>query len=363
MKRSLATLTFCLFAISVCGSADSAIDPLPAPVSNNSVAVQRSGKSTMVYSLMGIGAKKTWDSVTNAANVLDLNTGKWSEIKPVPGSAGRIAASAVAARGKVFLLGGYSVDAQGGEITVPDMNVFSPGADLWFRAPDLPLRVDDAVALVYRDRYIYVIGGWSDSAAVRYVQLYDIEKNRWSQATPVPGTPVFAHAGGIVGETIVYVDGAYKNPAPDGPRYIASDQCWMGKIDHRHPERIQWAKLPPHPGSARFRIAAAGSEKDGRIYFSGGSDNPYSFNGIGYDGSPSEPSPVTFAFVLRGQKWETVTDNTSDPVMDARGLVVAPQGLLTIGGMAKGQQVTAKVNLIPANAPHEAQGKKKHKSK
>ena len=31
------------------------------------------------------------------------------------------------------------------------------------------------------------------------------------QATPIPGTPVFGHAGAIIGNTIVYVDGAYKN--------------------------------------------------------------------------------------------------------------------------------------------------------
>ena len=35
------------------------------------------------------------------------------------------------------------------------------------------------------------------------------------------------------------------------------------------------------------------------IYFSGGTDNPYNYNGIGYNGVPAEPSPVTFAFSLR----------------------------------------------------------------
>jgi hypothetical protein len=83
------------------------------------------------------------------------------------------------------------------------------------------------------------------------------------------------------------------------------------------------------------------------IYFSGGTDNPHSFNGIGYNGQPSEPSPVTFAFNLRSSKWEVVNENTPNPSMDHRGLVVTPQGLAIIGGMEKGQQVTPRVTLLP----------------
>ena len=52
-------------------------------------------------------------------------------------------------------------------------------------------------------------------------------------------------------------------------------------------------------GTARYRIAAGGSEKDQKIYFSGGTDNPYNYNGLGYNGKPAEPSPVTFAFNAR----------------------------------------------------------------
>ena len=177
--------------------------------------------------------------------------------------------------------------------------------------------------------------------------MYDSEKDRWLVATPIPGTPVFAHAGAIVGDTIVYIDGAHKTMVDNQSHYAASDECWMGKIDHHHPEQIQWSKLPPHPGTARFRIAAGGSEKDQKIYFSGGSDNPYSFNGMGYDGNPAEPSPVTFDFNLRTNQWETITTQTSDPTMDHRGMIVISEGLVLIGGMEKGQLVTAKVAVLP----------------
>jgi N-acetylneuraminic acid mutarotase len=325
-------------------------DPLPIPVSDNAVTSVKSRGSLLLFSLMGIGPKKTWDAVSNAAYSLDPETGKWAEIHAVPGTAGRLAATAVGTREHVFLFGGYVVDSQGGETTLSDVNVYEPLTDRWFRAEDMPVAVDDAVAGVYRERYIYLIGGWSKTDTVGVVQVYDAQKNKWSQATPIPGTPVFGHAGGLVGDTILLVDGAHKNPAGDQPRYVASDECWLGKIDHHDLTKIQWSKLPNHPGTARYRIAAGGSEKDDMIYFSGGTDNPYNFNGIGYDGRAAEPSPVTFAFSVRSGKWETVNANTPGPTMDHRGLVALPQGLVIIGGMEKGQQVTSRVTILPKPA-------------
>src|SRR6202008_3242770 len=118
-----------------------------------------------------------------------------------------------------FIFGGYVVDAQGGETTVSDLNVFVPIEDRYYRGKDIPVPVDDAVVGLYRDRYIYLIGGWSKTEAVRNVQVYDTEKDQWMQATPIPGTPVFGHAGAILGNTIVYVDGSFKNPDTKGPKY------------------------------------------------------------------------------------------------------------------------------------------------
>jgi N-acetylneuraminic acid mutarotase len=190
-------------------------EPLPVPLSNNAVASVKSRGSLLLYSMMGMGPKKTWDATSNSAFMLDSesDTGKWAEVRPVPGTIGRLAATAVGAREHVFLFGGYVVDAQGGETTVHDVNAYEPLTDRWFRAEDVPVAVDDSVAGLYRDRYIYLVSGWSNTDAVRDVQVYDAEKNTWSKATPIPGTPVFGHAGAVVGDTIVYVGGAYKNPA------------------------------------------------------------------------------------------------------------------------------------------------------
>src|SRR5262249_3968338 len=216
-----------------------------------------------------------------------------------------------------------------------------PGRSIWYRGPDMPLGLDDFVIGAYRDRYIYTVSGFSQGDAVHNVMLYDTDKNTWQQATPIPGTAVFGHAGAVLEDTIVYVDGAYKNPAGAKPKYVASDECWMGKIDRRDLTKITWTKIPNHPGKARYRIAAGGSERDHKIYFIGGTDNPYNFDGIGYDGQPSEPASSAFAWDLRENKWEVIAETIPDPTMDHRGLLVTSRGLVRIGGMTSGQKVVA----------------------
>jgi hypothetical protein len=348
MKRHL--LLFALLALHglPLAAADSGVEPLPEPISNNAVAILRVKGQLELFSLMGMGPKKTWDAVSNEAHELDAESGKVYSIHAVPGTAGRVGAMAAGVANHVFLMGGY-VLFQGGGMAVPDVGKYELEHDRWFRQADIPVAVGDAVIGVYRDRYIYLVGGRANGGPVTDVQIYDVEKNRWSQGTPI-GTAVFGHAGALVGDTIIYVDGAVRNSEGNSPRYIASDECWSGKINHHNPSKIEWTKLPGHPGIARFRIAAGDSEKDEMIYFSGGSDTPHDNAGIGYDGRPAEPSPMTFAFNLRTHKWQVIDENTPNPTMDHRGLLVTKQNLVIIGGMENGQKVTSRIIALPKEA-------------
>src|ERR1700688_2381625 len=215
--RKLPFLIFLLFSVAVAfGSDEKNIPSMPAAVSGNAVASVRDGLE--IFSFMGVGPRKTWDDVTNQVYVLDLGHPKWRE--------GR---------------------------TVPDVNVYEPGAHRWSRAKDIPVPVDNAAVGETHGRFIYLIGGRSPNGPVNNVPGYDGAKDSWTQATPFPGTPVFGLAGGIAGESVVVIDGAQKGPA-GGPRYVACEQAWLGKIDHKDPTKIEWSKLPPHPGTARFDL-------------------------------------------------------------------------------------------------------------
>jgi hypothetical protein len=319
--------------------------PMPAAVSNNAVASLKGGFE--LFSLMGVGPKKNWDDVTNQIYIMTMShTGKWSTGRSVPGPVGRLNAAADGAKGLVVLMGGYVVDNRGLELTVPDVNVYEPGARRWSRGKDIPVPVDSAVTGVTHDHFVYLIGGRSVGGPVNNVQVYDVEKDAWTQATPFPGTPAFGMAGGVADEAIVVVDGAKPGPA-GGPRYVPSDECWLGKIDHKDPAKIEWSKLPAHPGTARFGIAGGGADRDHRIYFSGGTTTPHDYKGASYDGSAAEVSPVTFDYDLHGNRWETLNQNTYDPRADGRGLVETPLGPVVLGGMVKNLAVTARVTLFP----------------
>lgn len=345
MKTIISVL--CSLLILPAFAAERKLDPAPIAVSGNAVAAEKMEKTTYVYSFMGIGQKGTWDAVTNQAFALNTDTGKWTELKPVPGPAGRVDAAAIAARDAVYLLGGFTVAGQGEQTSVRSMEMFLPGRAIWYRAQDMPVALDNTVIGVYRDRYIYTIGGRSQGNPVQTVQVYDAEDDKWSEGTPLAGTAVFGHGGGILDDTIVYVDGAQLNTAGNRPRYAAATESWMGKIDHKNPAKITWTKLPPHPGSAHYQIAAAGSEHDHKIYFSGGSEQLYGYTGKTYAGTPAEASAMTFAFDVKSGKWEVITDKTPNPALGTRALVVTPKGLLRVGGMDAEGKVTSNVTTIP----------------
>jgi N-acetylneuraminic acid mutarotase len=319
------------------------IPSMPAAVSGNAVADVKGGLE--IFSLMGVGPRKTWDDVTNKIYSMDLGHPRWVEGRPVPGVVGRLNASAAGAKGLVVLMGGFMVEKDGNEITAPDVNVYEPGARRWSRGKDIPTPVDSAAVGVTHDRFVYLIGGRSAGGPVNLVQVYDVEKDSWVQATPFPGTPVFGLAGGVADEAIVVVDGA-KPGAAGGPRYIASDECWLGKIDKKDPSKIEWSKLPAHPGTARFGIAGGGANHDHRVYFSGGTATPHDYRGVAYDGKPQETSAVSFAFDLHGHKWETTSTETYAARSDSRGIVMTPIGPLVMGGIIN-NVVTVGVTQVP----------------
>ena len=148
-------------------------EPLPAPLSNNAVASVKTRGSLLLFSLMGMGRRRRGTQPPTRLIRSIRIPGNGPRCIRFRGPAGRLAAAAAGAREHIFLFGGYVVDGQGGETTLPDVNVYEPLTDRWFRGEDMPVPVDDSVAGVYRDRYIYLVSGWSKTDAVRDVQVYD----------------------------------------------------------------------------------------------------------------------------------------------------------------------------------------------
>jgi len=316
---------------------------LPMPVSNNAIGAVDSEEGAVLFSLMGLASGKTHADTTLAAFRLDPGAQSWQRLDDVPGQEGRLAGIAATVNDNVYVFGGYTVAADHSEQSIPAVHRLDLVDNSYTEMSEMPVPVDDTVALVYRDRYIYLVSGWHDTGNVNLVQLYDTDTDTWHQATPWPGKPVFGHAGGIVDDTMVIADGVGIEVGANGRRFSASSDAYKGVIDPNDPTRIEWRKLAPHPGKPLYRMAATGTHREGkRVLFAGGSDNPYNFDGIGYDGNPAEASDRVFAFDLEADAWQMI-GRLPFGTMDHRGLMESESGWVIAGGMRGGQTVTDEV--------------------
>ncbi len=180
---------------------------LPVPISNNAVALRPRGGGYEIVSALGLEFGKTWQDASSKAFRYASQTGQWESIQPVPGPAGRLAASAVTVAGEVYVFGGYTVAEDGSEKSVPQVHKLQQDSGEWQEFTRMPIPVEDSVLLVYQDRYVYLLSGWHDLGNVNLVQVLDTRDGSWRQATPYPGAPVFGHAGGISGNRLLVCDG------------------------------------------------------------------------------------------------------------------------------------------------------------
>ncbi len=318
------------------------VPALPVPVSNAAVASGLIDGEAWVFSALGIDSTRRWSGITRQAHAWSAGSARWRSLPDVPGPVGRLAATAQIVRGRLFVFGGYTVDSAGAERSVASVDIFEPRRNLWSRGSDMPVAVDDAVSVVYRDSLIYLISGWHDTDNVQLVQMYDAVRNAWFPASPIVGRGVFGHSGGIAGNTIVYVDGAVKQDS--ATKYVLEQQVWIGTIDTKNPSVIDWRVGIAHPGPPLYRAAVG--RCGSLIVFAGGTDNPYNYNGIGYDTRPSQPSARVFAFDTRRGIWQTLPA-LSAATMDHRGLAIVGDIGWLIGGMAARQRVSAGAVGIP----------------
>lgn len=348
LKSDIRLLLLCLLLVTACSGNNGQkllwqeVKNLPEPVSNNAVASVAAGESLFVYSFMGISESKTYKDIHSKAFKYNVEKNTWRSIEDVPGDSGRLAATAATVGGKIYIFGGYTVAEDDSETSVPDVYLLDPLIDEFSLIGKMPVPVDDAVSLVYKDRYIYLISGWHNNDNVKNVQVFDTHNYEWQQATPFPGPPVFGHAGGIAGSKIVIADGVKViEGGKEGDRsFTMSPESWLGFIEKDNIAEINWKKLPKHPGEARYRMAAIGDEE--RIIFAGGSSNPYNYNGIGYNGEPSVPDSSIFAYSLKESAWQELA---VAPVatMDHRALIKAGDRYYLVGGMLNQQKVSDRV--------------------
>lgn len=336
-----------LLILAACAAPEVIVDAreaLPEPITNNAVSFGRDARGQgTIYSFFGLGAGKGWNDITSAAYACVEATLDCRAISSVPVSRSRLASVAASASGKIYLFGGYTVDKAGEEKSTPEVFRFDPATEQYARVADIPTPVDDSTAIVLFDRYIYLVSGWHDAGNVALTQVYDAADDRWFRATDFPGAPVFGQAGGGDGASLLVMGGVKAVDGDDGKRkFVASDEAWVGKVAPGAPETIEWSHAPAPPAGPYYRMAAS----NGRdlIYFAGGGDNPYNYNGVGYDGVAAKPSGKLIAFDPRAGEWRKI--GAIPATMDHRGLVAGETGLYVVGGLGPDLSVLKSITRI-----------------
>ncbi len=337
--RSILTLVF-LFVFSISKAqlwVPTRIANMPRAVSNNAVCGAMVNGQMNMYSFGGIDTSKVFSGITQEAYKWQRSNNTWSVLPSLPDTLGKVASAASNVKGKIYIIGGYHVYANGSEKSSSRVHIFDPQTDSYLAdGAAIPFPIDDQVQCVWRDSLIYVITGWSDVANVSRVQVYNPSQNSWQQATPVATSAfeVFGSQGVIRNDTIYYYGGANM-----GINFPATDLMRIGVIDSMNPTDINWLPFLKYTGHPLYRMIGL-PNPDGKVSFLGGSSISYNYNGISYASAQGvPPADEQIVFDVSGQNFGS--DYSYNFPMDLRGYADFTNSTKYIcGGMRDSQRVS-----------------------
>lgn len=341
-----------LLAASACDAKTASVaDPpaLPQDLANNAVASLDGADGCAIVTAFGIGNPLEPSAITSKVLLWREGEPAWTDITPDPPPPARVAANAVAVGERFYVIGGYTVADDLSEETVASMIVYDLGTGEWSEAAPPPVPVDDTVAAAWLDRYIITVSGWSSDHSVADTQIYDTTEDRWLSATPFPGAPVFGHAGGIVGDSVVVVGGAETVGVGIGSTFRTTDQAWLGELSPEDVGSIDWRAIEDPGGTGRYR-AAAGTLGD-ELWIHGGTETAYNFDALAYEGG--EPvSPLGTTLVI--DAGSATRERAGPATMDHRALATCDDMAFVVGGLDTARQATPEV--VPLPGPDIADG-------
>ena len=322
--------------------------PLPERITNNALATATVGGIPYVFSFAGIDSTKACGHTHLKSFRYDTQLDFWEPIAPLPDPmGGKIAAGASTVKNKIYIVGGYHVDSNCGEISSDKIHIYDPETNAYL--PDgAPLlkAIDDHVQAVWRDSLIFVVTGWSNTTNVTNVQIYNPATDVWTAGTPVPNANdwrVFGGSGEIIGDTIYYIGGA--SPQCNlNVCFPPTSYLRKGVINPSNPAEITW-EGQADPAAQGYRMGA--TTADNTIIWLGGSDLTYNFNGIDYNGTGGVAPTGRVTLLNANSGFLSQLEGQIPAIMDLRGVAkISESTFIIAGGMEANQVVTNKVFQI-----------------
>jgi hypothetical protein len=321
--------------------------PLPTASSNGAISTGEINGDKFIYYWAGIDSTLIYSGINQFGYRYNLANNSWESLPPIPDDVGKIAFSASRIGDIIYLVGGYSVAANGAELSSNKVHRFSILQNAFIEdAADLPTPIDDHIQFVKNDSLIYVITGWSNIGNTGIVQVYNANNNSWQLANNLPATGgynAFGAAGICIGDTVYYFGGA-----SDGLNFPATNRLRKGFIQPENPFQIDWQSIVPNSNYKKYR--AAGINLNNKPCFIGGSSISYNYNGISYANGASV-SPSEDAFLLSDTGF-TLIEILEFP-MDIRDLAeINTNEWVIVGGLISGPSATSNVWKLTYNSPN-----------
>ena len=179
----------------------------------------------------------------------------WRVKTPMPGARG-YTNGAVVIGGKIYVSGGFTINAEDAYVRTRTLYRYDPATDTWATRKPLP-RATAAGASVAIDGkvYVYAVYGADNTNAALY--RYDPAANTWAELAKPPAVQVGAAATVLGGKMWVI-----------GGRPGKSDA--VATVSAFDPATGQWASKPP---MEMAREGHAARTIDGRVYVAGGRNN------------------------------------------------------------------------------------------
>jgi N-acetylneuraminic acid mutarotase len=221
----------------------------PAKLARTEVAAARVGR--YVYVMGGfIRAGFT----TAATERYDIRRDRWTRVANMPVPLNH--AAAVAYKGRVYVLGGYS-SRTGLREEVANLYSYNPRRDRWRRLPSMPTPRGALAVGVIRGR-LYAAGGASQEGVHTELEIYDFKRRRWSS-----GPPMSVGRDHLAGATAGRRFYALAGRAPGHGNFDV--------VEAYDPRSGRWRGVPamrkPRGGigaaNVRGRIVVAGGEESG----------------------------------------------------------------------------------------------------
>lgn len=271
-----------------------------------------------------------WQCSINKTNLLQLQQGKWEQLKSVDGSVPvkRHEAAFVSVNDKFYLLGGRRMNP---------VSIYDAKTKKWTNGAVPPIELHHFQPVVYgTDIYILgaLTGGYPGETPVEHIFIYQTTNDSWKKGTAIPTDRLRGGAGVALMNDKIYLSCGIK----DGHR--GDHKKWLDVFDIK---TGNWEKLPDAPRPRdHFQSVIANN----KLYNIGGrttiaAENPFK-NTIG----------EVDVFDFTTQKWSTI----NDPIPTKRAgnfTLLLGEDILVFGGESFTQE--------PAHSEVEALNVNSHK--